>query len=281
MRCAYCGREGPSTREHIFPGFLYQLNPGIRFGFNRAAREFHNWKAAVRDVCETCNNESLSRLDSYAKAFYRVNECGRFFDQDSVVTIEYDYHLLLRWLLKISYNAARAYGDDASSHHRFIPYILRDKKRPGTRRVELCIEIVRDHLIEPSERRSMPAQMKTWRSLPPDMLRIGKAMMLGGGRAETLGRFFAMKAYFFYIVFLPKKADSTERRAVIDRFLETNDRITRLKPDKNRVRVSVSRRDALDVYLAQGLILEREWREYLASGGIVGDAAEEGEQVTD
>jgi len=38
--CAYCGRPGPLTREHVCPAFLYKLFPRQNFGLNQKAGRF-------------------------------------------------------------------------------------------------------------------------------------------------------------------------------------------------------------------------------------------------
>src|SRR5438128_4485061 len=99
--CAYCGSTARMTTEHVRPSFLYSKHPGSKFGFHRKAGKFVAWEAVVRDVCAGCNNGVLSTLDAYGEQFYRTNRCGHIHRFPERVQLQYDYHQLLRWLLKI------------------------------------------------------------------------------------------------------------------------------------------------------------------------------------
>ena len=60
----------------------------------------------IKDVCPKCNNDVLSKLDSYGlelykRCFYRIADAGES------VTFDYDYERLLRWILKLNFNSAR------------------------------------------------------------------------------------------------------------------------------------------------------------------------------
>ncbi len=60
----------------------------------------------IRDVCRACNSGPLSSLDAYVCSLY-----DRYFQilvRSGEIKFEYDFDLLLRWLLKIGYNTARA-----------------------------------------------------------------------------------------------------------------------------------------------------------------------------
>lgn len=94
------------SREHIWPnGFLQRGDFGIKYS-KRAGRTFQG-DLIVRDVCEHCNNGPLSRLDAYACRLYDTN-FGRFPEHFEPVDFAYDYSRLLRWLIKIAFNTARA-----------------------------------------------------------------------------------------------------------------------------------------------------------------------------
>jgi hypothetical protein len=108
-RCAYCDATGNLTREHLLPHALSLRSDDRLFG-NIVAQGQHKVTSAeptITDVCENCNNGPLSVLDTYACGLYdkhfveivRAGDCVKF---------EFDYDLLLRWLLKTAYNFARA-----------------------------------------------------------------------------------------------------------------------------------------------------------------------------
>src|SRR5439155_1500186 len=76
-RCAYCGRAGQLTREHLFPDFLVRESPGYRTYVDRARGErVHKSPPAIRDVCKRCNNGPLSALDSYGRVLTREYVCS-------------------------------------------------------------------------------------------------------------------------------------------------------------------------------------------------------------
>ncbi|MDX5627942.1 MULTISPECIES: hypothetical protein [unclassified Brenneria] len=106
------------TREHIIPSFLYkfQTDSGLpSIGWNERANDVIGGEAKIADVCGDCNNGPLGNLDGYGKNFLIENG---FLTQSFFKTktdINYDYNMLLRWVMKISYNAAVAGGEPYSS----------------------------------------------------------------------------------------------------------------------------------------------------------------------
>jgi hypothetical protein len=85
----------------------------------------------VRDVCRHCNNELLSDLDRYVAEL-----CRTYFSipvtEPIDILFEYRYELLLRWLLKAFYNAARARagGAQLASLRKSVPYIVGKEASP-------------------------------------------------------------------------------------------------------------------------------------------------------
>ena len=77
----------------------------------------------IKDVCRECNNGPLSKLDAYFcqvydKYFAHVPKPGKS------IEIRYDFSLLMRWLLKISYNSSRTTGIDADLLSRYTPVLI-------------------------------------------------------------------------------------------------------------------------------------------------------------
>jgi hypothetical protein len=122
--CAYCGGGGPLTREHIWPnGFLKRDDFDIKFS-KRANRTLKS-DLTISDVCATCNNGPLSRLDQYACELYD-RRFGKRISAGEVVTFTHDYGILMRWLLKVSHNSAGTTGQDAEVLARYRETILSD-----------------------------------------------------------------------------------------------------------------------------------------------------------
>lgn len=115
--CAYCDGPPPFTREHIWPnGFLKRDSFDIKFSA-RANKTFKG-DLVIADVCADCNNGPLSRLDDHACELYD-RRFGKPVRVGEVVPFTYDYGLLMRWLLKLSYNSSRSTGQDAEVLSRF------------------------------------------------------------------------------------------------------------------------------------------------------------------
>lgn len=125
--CAYCNSEASMTREHVIPGFMYAFQKTIEssvIGWNEVAGKMVPGELKVKDVCATCNHGPLSDLDTYgqgllAKAGIMVPNYKRL-----RVCFTFDFHLLARWLLKISFNSSRTDGAHAHLFAGLEPYIL-------------------------------------------------------------------------------------------------------------------------------------------------------------
>ncbi|MCD6076076.1 MAG: hypothetical protein K0R89_14 [Ramlibacter sp.] len=135
MSCSYCGEAGRATREHVVPAFLlaHQKSIGARpEGWNDAARKVVQGDAVIRDVCAECNNGTLSRLDEYGKTL--LTSAGVLTSNfvRRRVEFSYDYDLLLRWVLKIVYNSARASHSADDLYRAYLPYILESDSRPAS-----------------------------------------------------------------------------------------------------------------------------------------------------
>lgn len=111
-KCAYCGDESHLTREHIWPAFFNEKTEPRQFIYNGRVRKFHKGELRISDVCQRCNNEKLSLLDSYLSEIYNQN-LKKVISPGESAELNYKYDLLLRVLLKISYNSARAFDSDS------------------------------------------------------------------------------------------------------------------------------------------------------------------------
>lgn len=121
--CAFCDLPRRLTREHIWPnGFLKRNSYGLRYS-SRAGRA-HGGDLIVRDVCEVCNNGPLSNLDAYACKLHDTN-FGAFPEHGEAVQFQFEYSKLMRWLIKVAFNSARAQGhQDAELLRRYRAAIL-------------------------------------------------------------------------------------------------------------------------------------------------------------
>lgn len=105
--CAYCGKEGSLTKEHIWPTSIIQRNFKKSIKYSQIANKVFSSDLTISDVCAHCNNGNLSLLDNYLCKLYD-KYFNEFAENNSKITFEYDYNDLSRVLLKISFNTARA-----------------------------------------------------------------------------------------------------------------------------------------------------------------------------
>lgn len=135
MICAYCKKEKSPTKEHIIPKGIIDLFPECDYVFDRktGGTKVYKSESVIKDVCSDCNNGELSKLDSYGSQFiskYFLKE----YSKDDVISIEYDYNLLSRWLLKIIFNSERSLRKetlrDTLWFDENLDYILGEKPEP-------------------------------------------------------------------------------------------------------------------------------------------------------
>lgn len=125
--CAYCKNSKKLTREHIIPDWFLKIDPSDddSMFFERIPKKFLYTDAVIKDVCSECNNSHLSNLDSYGKALYDT-----FFNEhiykNETIDFKYDYDLLVKWLIKLSYNSARANKTDLEVLEDYGNLIIND-----------------------------------------------------------------------------------------------------------------------------------------------------------
>lgn len=127
MKCAYCDNEGKMSREHIIPkGFIDHMNVEEQSVWSdKAPARLIKGELTVKDVCADCNNRELSQLDDYAlNLILKYNECLSI--STKKIYFKYNYNMLVRWLLKICYNSARANDAefDIKLYQKNVDYIM-------------------------------------------------------------------------------------------------------------------------------------------------------------
>jgi hypothetical protein len=117
------------TREELFSQFLQRGDPSYRTFVDYERSLVRRGRGpAVRDVCGQCNNVRLGALDQYGASLYRSSFKHPVLIQTEVV-FAYDYHRLLRWLLKLAYNDERTRSEPYDIKP-LAPYILSDQTAP-------------------------------------------------------------------------------------------------------------------------------------------------------
>jgi len=128
--CAYCKEDEVLTREHIIPSFIYKyLNEnGGHAGWNERAGKIIGGEGKIKDTCAKCNNEILGELDAHGQNMLQNSGVYTLNFLNESMILHYDYDLLLRWFLKITFNSARATRSTPSIFEKNIPYILGKQK---------------------------------------------------------------------------------------------------------------------------------------------------------
>ncbi len=143
--CAYCGVDCIPTHEHIIPDWYSKAvgQQGLET-FNARNPIGHLYgDILINDVCKRCNNEALSGLDEYGKLLYGKVLSIPVYCSESTV-LDYDYNLLLRWLLKLCFNSARVHNADVSILSEYRDYIFGEADIPAK-------PVLFAHLVAPTD----------------------------------------------------------------------------------------------------------------------------------
>jgi hypothetical protein len=193
--CAYCGSNGPFTREHILPKCLYQRTPHIKFQILEAVpQKIVEGEVTIRDVCASCNNGNLSGLDAYFCDLYDTY-FQYFVQKNQTIKFEYDFFRLTRWLLKTSYNSARVHNSDQLLAN-YKNYILRGEPEPRDIGVFVQLIIPYHYHI-----RSDPTNYE----INPEVTRITTFEYQSNRYKIGLGRMVSINSYYFYIALPPEE----------------------------------------------------------------------------
>ena len=125
-KCAYCDVKTKLTKEHIWPKCMISRMPELSFRYIGSQEKFVTSELVVSDVCSKCNNEKLSKLDSYFCSLYD-KFFKNFSKEKKEFIFEYDYGLLLRSLLKITFNSSRTFDEENNFFEKLKAYILEGK----------------------------------------------------------------------------------------------------------------------------------------------------------
>jgi hypothetical protein len=126
-KCSYCDKEKKLTKEHIWPKCIINKMPELEAKYLDSHKIFTASDLVISDVCADCNNKKLSVLDSYlCKLFDKY--FNLYIENEKEFIFEYDYELLLRTLLKITYNSSRTVKRTENDFSKFAGFILEGGK---------------------------------------------------------------------------------------------------------------------------------------------------------
>lgn len=201
--CAYCGAEGNLTREHVLPSFIYErernrsAGPLISNVLDHGKHKSVAAEITTTDVCAACNKGFLSELDEYGSTlydryFFEIVQPGR------LIRFEFEFALLVRWLLKIAYNACRSYNWPSAFRHHLEgirPYIRNGGVNPPNLR--LYLQLIVPAVLTPLQK------LKNWEengiaadTIDPTIRRIAPFFAIGVNPGYLLG----MNSYQFHLV---------------------------------------------------------------------------------
>jgi len=191
--CAYCrSTTNKLTREHIWPSCIIKRVPNYKARYSERANKVFSGDLTIADVCDECNNGPLSQLDAYIcklydRWFVQFPERGQWLDFD------YDWSMLGRWLLKISFNSARASGSDDAVLEKFADVILGTDPRPPD--LAIWLDLAEPTYFE-TQRESGIIETKR---VPPSMTRVCRIQIPETEIPNYTVRLVAINAFYFYL----------------------------------------------------------------------------------
>lgn len=213
--CAFCGVQKELSREHIFPNGVIRKYSNEMLSLNDKTDQIFKADLVVKDVCEGCNNGVLSEIDSKFVQSYTQYMLTPINPGDSV-TFDFNYQDLLRALLKITYNSARASSDGFKAINalkKYVPYILGNV--PEASDVHIRLQIVT------SSERFNTETNKSEGTFRAELLRSAKMEYNGPLHSSFSIRLLAFNSFWFYLIIPVKKVSLAKQKAFIDGFTKS------------------------------------------------------------
>lgn len=210
--CAYCNANCPQTREHVIPRWYSQI-PGDAETFSARAPFTHvQGDLIVKDVCRSCNSGPLSRLDTYGKELY-----DRYFVFPAyigeTINFQYDADRLLRWLLKISYNSARAQEADVRILRQYRKVILGEL--PISDHICCWLHLVTAACVDSPNGLSRPARRDEQGQanvLEPLWFRVTQLRLSSHPTISLVQRAVIINSFAFTLLVAPAKLESADSK---------------------------------------------------------------------
>lgn len=239
------------TREHLIPAFMYeyqkQFTPFI--GWSEPARKMVRGELQVRDVCASCNNGPLSALDDYGRRMLIGNGLLVRNFLSPQLALSYDYDLLVRWLLKLSFNSSRTDGAHSHLFEQYIPYMLRGEGRPKRNEVAVVGYLAGPTVFEGKPRADLQALSlaDTNGRCNPFLVRLAWGGFTGG-RTNYLLRVNVLGAACFFMLFFARGVLPGHAASSIRGFVRTMAGAKELPPDALSLLLLQGRLSWLDLY---------------------------------
>ncbi|MCL2912387.1 hypothetical protein L2725_01075 [Shewanella corallii] len=252
--CQYCGNKDVLTREHIVPAYMYNFQKELEnrvTGWNEVAQKMVGGEFKIKDVCGTCNNGVLSDLDEYSKMF--LQDSGVFVQNyvKNHLSFTYDYDLLLRWLLKVSFNSSRTDGVHKHLFEKYIPFILNGSESPKKNNISIVAQMVAPEVLENSgiNKESFLKLSAGSHKLNPFLIRIcyGKVR---GASGYTL-RMIIIGPIVFHLLMFDDNISPGHAATEVRRIIKSESSAKFLMRDRNHILLMQGRKSWLDLYQHQ------------------------------
>lgn len=182
-KCAYCNQDKKLTREHIWPKCIINRMPELGLKFVDSKKIVIGSELVISDVCSECNNKYLSPLDSYICSLYDKYFIN-FVEEKKPFIFEYTYDLLLRAILKITFNSSRTVTRIDNEFEKFKNYILYGNE--NLENVIVKLDIVTPSLLD-GER------------VYPKSARCG-TVKIDAENNNFILRMISINSFYFYII---------------------------------------------------------------------------------
>ena len=210
--CAYCGLKDNLSREHIFPSGIIEKYDEKLLSYNDKSDFLFKSDLVVKDVCEKCNNGALSKLDNYLCSVYEKQMKAPISPGDCV-ELNYDYHPLLRSLIKISFNSARASSDGSKAikvYKNLVPYLLGQKATaPGV--------MLRLQIVTSANKVNKFTGMNEG-VVESKLLRSAKIAYDGLLASRFIIRLVALNSFWFYLIVPTLPVSQAKRNKFLEEF---------------------------------------------------------------
>src|SRR3990167_3011885 len=250
--CAFCGEQKNLSREHIFPNGVIRTFRHDMLSYTDKSDKMFKAALTVKDVCESCNNGSLSQLDSCFIQLYK-NFMQTPLLPGSNAEFNFNYNLLLRELLKISFNSARASADGfkaVNALKKYVPYILgKVSEAPD---VMLRLQIVT------SSKQLNTKTNQIERMMEAELLRCCKIDYKGPQHSFFIVRLVALNSFWFYLIVPLKNVSTSKKEAFLTGFLgSSNLKGVPLASSMNSVSIPKEKTTYMHPNLFEGLNTKR------------------------
>ncbi|MDN2669795.1 hypothetical protein OX459_00145 [Janthinobacterium sp. SUN026] len=248
------------TREHVIPKFLHEFQKTLSAsysGWNEVAEKMIRGEATVKDVCEDCNGKKLGPLDDAAKRLLAEANLLVSNYTRSTITLKYDFDLLVRWLLKVSFNSTRTDGVHSYMFDPHIPYMLN-----GTNRVHRSKIAILAYFSGPDTPNTAKTKQENFsfftnvsENMNPFFVRICYGHV--PGEKNYALRLVIIGALVFFMLVFENEASPGHAAAAIRAFIKNIPRAVELSPTTKLITLRPGKPTWLDLYQQQIMRLQK------------------------